>query len=162
MEMPILLYPKEILLSSLPRPLSPGENSIHDNPDDMCDASVTIRRRLGQGVCQRGFLLGPNDEFRGIVEALWEAFERGLRAALQGGAGTGCQWSIASLSAPESLDVLLASPYSDPHWPSPAPVGTGSRGLTSALGPRTRHVRALCAVAATLRASLDELRSDQS
>lgn len=124
-----------------------------------CDKSVIVRGRPGHEAWPGGVLLGPDVEFRGIVEALWDAFEQGLRAAMRG-IDAGSQWSLASLgpyAAPERpLDLLLASPHYDPYWPSPAPLDSGQGALTSALGPRSLHVQALSAVAATLRASLGE------
>ncbi|KAL7909513.1 nucleophile aminohydrolase [Trichoderma velutinum] len=110
-------------------------------------------------------LLGDYADIRGAVELFQQALDKdaSLRMSLHSGG-----WSLfAGPSKPRRQgpgclyrDVLVASPYKDPCWPSPAPFQhpTGHRNnsnepmyFTAALGPRSLDMTGLLRLADQLR-----------
>ncbi|KAL6787362.1 putative L-asparaginase [Trichoderma sp. SZMC 28012] len=144
------------------------------------DGFMAIRQRVATGTTNGGdvadasLLLLGDAEIRWAVELFQRALEKdaSLRMGLHSGGWSlfaGRQLAPLSLSAPSSSapsssycyrDVLVASSYIDPYWPSPAPFqhptsyrnnSNESLPFTAALGPRSLDMAALLRLADKLR-----------
>lgn len=135
---------------------------------------VTTGTTNGGDVADASLLLLGDAEIRWAVELFQRALEKdaSLRMGLHSGGWSlfaGRQLAPLSLSAPSSSapsssycyrDVLVASSYIDPYWPSPAPFqhptsyrnnSNESLPFTAALGPRNLDMAALLRLADKLR-----------
>lgn len=162
--------------------MNAGADRVEDYQTVFGDGFMAIRQRVARGSpngdderdgdghgdkdggsATVSLLLLDDAEFHGAVELFQRALDNAsLRMSLSTGG-----WSLyAGPSKPGPLflsarsgcgyrDVLVASPYIDPCWPSPAPfqhpTGNGPLHFTAALGPRIVDMAALLRLADELR-----------